>query len=349
VTGTLPVANGGTGAVTLTGYVKGTGTTAMTASATVPGSDLTGAYTAAGLTVASNRLLGRASGGSGAAEEIAIGTGLSISGGTLNLSGGSGVTSLAATSSASGFSLSASASTGAVTITYSISSTSSARTSLGLGTIATQDSSSVSITGGSISGLTALGTLGAPITGGYITGLSSLRMSGQSYEPLSNGAVNVSALSSIYGSDSALSASANGLNYWTCRNISGLDTFELSSAVDQATNYFGTTWTNVSDSRTKKDVTPYTLGTAALKQLTPVDYAYNGEYGSPDKGTIQTGLIAQEVLTTPLESMVGTYVYTDPQTGQQTTLYNLNTNQLVFALINAVKELDARVKALEPK
>jgi len=33
VTGTLPVGNGGTGAVTLTGYVKGNGTGAMTASA----------------------------------------------------------------------------------------------------------------------------------------------------------------------------------------------------------------------------------------------------------------------------------------------------------------------------
>ena len=43
VTGTLPVANGGTGAATLTGYVKGTGTTAMTASASIPVADVTGA------------------------------------------------------------------------------------------------------------------------------------------------------------------------------------------------------------------------------------------------------------------------------------------------------------------
>ena len=41
--GTVPVANGGTGATTLTGYVKGTGTTAMTASATIPVSDVSGA------------------------------------------------------------------------------------------------------------------------------------------------------------------------------------------------------------------------------------------------------------------------------------------------------------------
>lgn len=38
--GTLSVARGGTGATTLTGYVKGSGTSAMTASATVPWADI---------------------------------------------------------------------------------------------------------------------------------------------------------------------------------------------------------------------------------------------------------------------------------------------------------------------
>ena len=38
----LPVANGGSGAVTLTGYVKGTGTTAFTAASTIPSTDITG-------------------------------------------------------------------------------------------------------------------------------------------------------------------------------------------------------------------------------------------------------------------------------------------------------------------
>jgi len=40
--GTIDVANGGTGASTLTGYVKGNGTSAMTAVATVPSTDITG-------------------------------------------------------------------------------------------------------------------------------------------------------------------------------------------------------------------------------------------------------------------------------------------------------------------
>lgn len=42
VTGIVVVANGGTGVATLTGYVKGTGTTAMTASTTIPSTDITG-------------------------------------------------------------------------------------------------------------------------------------------------------------------------------------------------------------------------------------------------------------------------------------------------------------------
>ncbi len=40
--GTVPVENGGTGAATLTGYVKGNGTSTMTASATIPSTDVTG-------------------------------------------------------------------------------------------------------------------------------------------------------------------------------------------------------------------------------------------------------------------------------------------------------------------
>jgi hypothetical protein len=41
-TGQLAVSRGGTGAATLTGYVKGTGTAALTASSTIPNTDITG-------------------------------------------------------------------------------------------------------------------------------------------------------------------------------------------------------------------------------------------------------------------------------------------------------------------
>lgn len=60
VTGTLPVANGGSGATTLTGYLRGNGTSAFTASSTVPWSDLSSIdaeiSALAGLTSAADRL-----------------------------------------------------------------------------------------------------------------------------------------------------------------------------------------------------------------------------------------------------------------------------------------------------
>lgn len=49
---------------------------------------LTGAVTTSGLTMSTARLLGRSTGSSGAVEEITVGSGLSLSGGTLSASGG---------------------------------------------------------------------------------------------------------------------------------------------------------------------------------------------------------------------------------------------------------------------
>ena len=70
LSGTLGVASGGTGANTLTGYVKGSGTSAFTASATIPASDISGT-------------LGVSSGGTG--------TGTAFTAGSIVFAGASGV------------------------------------------------------------------------------------------------------------------------------------------------------------------------------------------------------------------------------------------------------------------
>jgi hypothetical protein len=75
--GVLQPTKGGTGATTLTGYVKGSGTSAFTASSTVPTSDLTGTLgvsnggTGAATLTANNVLLGN---GTGAVQVVAPGT-----------------------------------------------------------------------------------------------------------------------------------------------------------------------------------------------------------------------------------------------------------------------------------
>jgi hypothetical protein len=70
--GTLIVGNGGTGAATLTGYVKGSGTSALTASATIPNTDISGLGTmstqnASSVTITGGTVNGTAIGGTTAA------------------------------------------------------------------------------------------------------------------------------------------------------------------------------------------------------------------------------------------------------------------------------------------
>lgn len=114
------------------------------------------------------------------------------------------------------------------------------------------------------------------------------------------------------------------------------------------TNLTGS-WAIYSDIRTKKDVTPYSKSLEAIKTLSPVTYKYNGQYGVPDDNVVRTGLIAQDVLNSAMPEMVLPRQYKDGKTGQTTEVYQLDTSSLIFALINSIKELDARVKALEAK
>lgn len=73
-----------------TGAIVGTSDTQTLTNKSIAGSQLTGAYTASGMTMATARLLGRNTASTGAAEEITLGTNLSFSGTTLNATAGSG-------------------------------------------------------------------------------------------------------------------------------------------------------------------------------------------------------------------------------------------------------------------
>ena len=94
ITGTLGVDHGGTGATTLTGYVKGSGTSAMTASSTIPTTDLSGTVTNAQLANSaitingtSTSLGGSVSVGTVTSVAATAGTGISVSGSPITSSG----------------------------------------------------------------------------------------------------------------------------------------------------------------------------------------------------------------------------------------------------------------------
>jgi len=113
-----------------------------------------------------------------------------------------------------------------------------------------------------------------------------------------------------------------------------------------ATKASGTTWANPSDPRLKEDVAPYSRGTAELVQLDPIMYRYNGRAGtSPDIHGI--GLDAAAVKPIMPECVRTVSVQLDPDDAEPTDILTLDASPIIFTLINAVKELAARVAALE--
>ena len=117
----------------------------------------------------------------------------------------------------------------------------------------------------------------------------------------------------------------------------------------------GGSWADISDSRIKQNVADYTAGLDEIVQLQPVTYNFIPETGrNPD--ITYHGLIAQDV-----EEIMPELVITGRSTpwgrlqmqgsagiGDWEDLRVVDPSPLVYALINAVKELAERVTALEP-
>lgn len=156
--------------------------------------------------------------------------------------------------------------------------------------------------------------------------------------------LNLDTLTSLYGDNATSSFFQNAQQIWT--STAGLADFTLTNGVTPRA-YGTTTWTNLSDQRVKKDISDYGVGLNSIKQLHPVNYRFNGRYGTSDGGPSYVGFIAQEVAETSFLSMVSPYPCKDPDTGETSELLSVNTSELIFALVNAVKELSARVEALE--
>ena len=125
----LSVPLGGTGVSTITGYIKGSGTTPFTGSATIPSTDITGLGTMSTQN----------------ANAVAI-TGGSIT----------GITDLAVADGGTGASTLTGYVKGSGTTPLTASATIPSGDITGLGTMSVQNSSSVTITGGSITGITDL-------------------------------------------------------------------------------------------------------------------------------------------------------------------------------------------------
>jgi hypothetical protein len=126
-------------------------------------------------------------------------------------------------------------------------------------------------------------------------------------------------------------------------NITG----ELEVEQPNAYKDGGGPWGTRSDGRLKKDSEPYERGLEAILQLQPVAYRFNGLGGSRDDGRVYYGLTAQDVAPI-MPEMVGTKLdKLNVEDDERSEILTLDVGPLTFALVNAVKELAARVEALE--
>lgn len=110
----------------------------------------------------------------------------------------------------------------------------------------------------------------------------------------------------------------------------------------------GGSWSAFSDSRIKENVTPYTKGLADILLINTVTYEYNGLAGTT-KGAKYTGVIAQEIKEIFPETVSTYKAKLNEEDEEETELYDFNSSDLTFALINAVKELKAEIELLKSK
>jgi Chaperone of endosialidase/Collagen triple helix repeat (20 copies) len=129
-------------------------------------------------------------------------------------------------------------------------------------------------------------------------------------------------------------------------NVDPSGNFQIAGAT--ALKASGTTWANPSDRRLKDGIADYSTGLAAIEQLQPRTFVFNGKGGS-QAGMRGYGFIADEVEPV-MPEMVGVRAGKLNEADEhETDIQTLDQSNLILALVNAVKELSARVAELEAR
>jgi len=118
-------------------------------------------------------------------------------------------------------------------------------------------------------------------------------------------------------------------------------TYQLQLSTDSAAKPSTNTWTVPSDKRMKKNIKPFSkYGLKELLSLKPVEFKYNGKYGSIDDDKKQVGYLAQQVKEVMPEMVSSIEI-----DGEE--ILNVNSHLISFAVIEAIKELNDKIEALK--
>jgi hypothetical protein len=143
---------------------------------------------------------------------------------------------------------------------------------------------------------------------------------------------------------------------WSAVSVSGFVIFDQTAGltrlvIDTSGNCQNTTgtWSAVSDPRTKSDIAAWSDGLAALLELQPITFRYNGLADTPDDGRVHLGLDAAAVLAVLPELVLAAERKLNDIDEEPSQILSVDVGKLVFPLINAVKELAARLAAVEAR
>jgi hypothetical protein len=206
-----------------------------------------------------------------------------------------------------------------------------------------------------------------PLAGGHLTGSLTVSTASVNALSLTIGSSNLTMLSlydSMGGNDRAdlyynhtngtlvLANNPSG----TSLTLDGATNFAYNGGSGVATKVGGGSWTAASDARIKTVEGDYKTGLDEVLKLDPVVYRYKGnDTATADEvsphakvAADQTpfiGFIAQAVETVMPEMVRSGPGYIDGEPVED--LRSLDTTPLIYALVNAVKTLAARIEALE--
>ena len=152
-----------------------------------------------------------------------------------------------------------------------------------------------------------------------------------------------------FGASGQLQITLSPQNNWLALTSNTAFNVSASTAIKPG----GGSWTAASDERIKNVHGDYSLGLEEVVQLRPVVYTYKGNDAAPGELSLHTnvletefiGFVAQE-LETVFPGMVTQgegFVDGEPVTD----LRNVDVSTLIYALVNAVKTMAARIEALE--
>lgn len=187
--------------------------------------------------------------------------------------------------------------------------------------------------------------------------------SGHEFAAQDAGVVNQTAVR-VYSDGGALNLQAGSADLVQVRNKTGAvtatfdtlngrlglgtasPTHQLTLTTDSAIKASTNTWQVLSDDALKTVIGPFTDGLPLLLQLCPILFRYNGKGGTPLSTKDEIGFSAQ-ALQPVAPYMVKSHRGRLAPNEDERDLLTYDGHAMVFILLNAVKELAARVTALE--